>query len=289
MKVLEISRKDLENNLKIIKKMANLKGKDDVGDRLKIIAVLKSNALGLGLVKFAKFLVNNEITCLAVSTIEEAVTLRKADIKEQIILLTPTNIKKELKLLIENNITITISSNEDIEAIKEVLKDNNKQVQAHIKIDTGIGRYGFLYTEKENILKAFRECENLNLDIEGMYTHFSHPRNEKWTKKQFDRFLDVIAYIKGEKINIKVLHCSASTAFLKYSIMNLNAVRIGSVFQGRTLVPVSELVKIGKFKTNIAEIKTLPKGYNIGYNNTYKTKKETKIAVIPVRIYGWSK
>lgn len=297
MKVVEISRKDLENNLKIIKKIANYNGEDDNGNRVKIIAVVKANALGLDLIKFSKFLVNNGIKYLAVSTVEEAIALRKAGIKEEIILLSPTNIKKELKLLIENGITLTISSNDDISVIKEIIKSTNqyekhnssarikdataeKKVQAHIKIDTGMGRYGFLYTEPEEILNAFRECSVIK--IEGMYTHFSNSRNEKWTRKQFDRFLDVVAYIKKEKIEPGILHCSSSTAFLKYNLMHLNAVRIGSVFQGRTLVSVDGLVKIGSFKTNVVEIKTLPKGYNIGYNNTCKTKRKTKIAVIPV-------
>lgn len=64
--------------------------------------------------------------------------------------------------------------------------------------------------------------------------------------------------------------------------MHLNAVRIGSLIQGRTLIPVDGLKKIGQFKSSIQEIKTVPKGYNISYGNMYKTKRETKIAIIPV-------
>lgn len=79
-----------------------------------------------------------------------------------------------------------------------------------------------------------------------------------------------------------MLHCSESTAFLKYPRMNLNAVRIGSVIQGRTLIHVPNLVKIGQVKSSIQEIKTVPKGYNISYGNMYKTKRETKIAIVPV-------
>lgn len=64
--------------------------------------------------------------------------------------------------------------------------------------------------------------------------------------------------------------------------MNLNAVRIGSALQGRTLMDVPNLVKIGQVKSSIQEIKTVPKGYNISYGNMYKTKRETKIAIVPV-------
>ena len=79
-----------------------------------------------------------------------------------------------------------------------------------------------------------------------------------------------------------MLHCSESTAFLKYKIMNLNAVRIGSLLQGRTLIKVPNLIKIGELKSSIQEIKTVPKGYNISYGKMYKTKRETKIAIVPI-------
>lgn len=283
MKKLEVSRKDLKNNLNLIRKIANSEAEDDNGNKVKIIAVVKGNGIGLGLVKYSKFLVNNGITTLAVSTIDEAIKLRKANIKEEILMLSPTGIRKEVRILIENHITLAIGGIEDLKLIEKVSKYCKKEVNAHIKIDTGMGRYGFLYSEKEDILSAFKQYENIK--IVGMYTHFSKPKNEKWTKKQFDNFLSVVEYLKKQKIDTGILHCSASTAFLKYPIMHLNAVRIGSAIQGRTLVKVKGLVKIGKFKTNITEIKTIPKGYNIGYNNTYKTKTQTKIAIIPVRIY----
>lgn len=120
-----------------------------------------------------------------------------------------------------------------------------------------------------------------------MFTHFSKPTDEKITTKQFNEFKKVFEYIKSNEYNIGILHCCASTAFLKYPDMWLDSIRIGSVIQGRTLVNIPNLKKIGTFKSNIAEIKSLPKGYNISYGNTYKTKKKTKIAVIPIRIYGW--
>lgn len=64
--------------------------------------------------------------------------------------------------------------------------------------------------------------------------------------------------------------------------MHLNAVRIGSLLQGRTLVHKASFIPIGQFKSSIQEIKTVPKGYNISYGNMYKTKRETKIAILPV-------
>lgn len=277
MKKLIINRKDLKNNLKIIRKMVDSAGKDDLGNNVKIIAVVKGNGMGLDLIEFSKILVNNGIEILAVANSEEAIELRNAGIKEEILMLTPLSKENEIKKLIENNITLTISNLEQIEIIEKIAEN---EVKAHIKIDTGFGRYGFLYNNTSDILEAFKMCDKTK--IVGTYTHFARPIDEKFTKKQFDRFLNVIAFLKKEGQNPGMLHCSESTAFLKYKIMNLNAVRLGSIFQGRTLVKVPDLVKIGTFKSSIQEIKTVPKGYNISYGNMYKTKRETKLAIIPV-------
>lgn len=233
-----------------------------------------------GLVEYSKFLVNNGIEILAVANLEEAIILRQAGINEEILMLTPTQNEKELEKLIENKIALTVSSLEQIELVEKIAKIQDVQPKAHIKIDTGFGRYGFLYENKKDILDAFKMCDKLK--IAGIYTHFARPMDEKFTKIQFERFLDCVMFLKNEGQTPGMMHCSESTAFLKYPMMNLHAVRLGSVIQGRTLVKIDGLKKIGQFKSSIQEIKTVPKGYNISYGNMYKTKKETKIAIVPV-------
>ncbi len=280
MKKLIISRKDLEHNLKIIRMRLNSFGKDDAGNFPKIIAVVKGNGMGLGLVEYAQFLVNHGVDFLAVANLEEVIALRQAGIQEEILMLTPTVNLKELMKLIENQIILTISTKEQIEMIEKIAKHKKCEVKAHIKIDTGFGRYGFLYYELKEILEAFQMCDFLK--IEGIYTHFAKPIDEKLTQKQFQRFLHVIEFLKQHGQAVGMLHVSESTAFLKYPNMYLNAVRIGSALQGRTLFPVAGLRKIGQLKCSIQEIKTVPKGYNISYGNVYKTKRETKIAILPV-------
>ncbi|MCI8277041.1 MAG: alanine racemase [Clostridia bacterium] len=276
MKKVEINKSDLEKNIEIIKKIANI----DNEKKTEIIAVVKANGMGLGLVEYSKFLINNGINILAVAVTEEAIALRKANIENDILMLSPVIEKKELQLLIENDITLTIGSLEEAKLVEALSKHLQKDTKVHIKIDTGFARYGFLYNDLENILSIFEEFSKIK--IEGVYTHFSKPEDEKWTRCQFDRFIMCIESIKKAGFEIKKAHTSASTAFIKYPEMALDAVRIGSIFQGRTMSRVEGLTKIGTFKTQIVEIKNLPKGYNISYGKTYKTKRETKIAIIPV-------
>lgn len=285
MKSLVINKDDLRHNIKIIQEISKENIPNDDGEKYKLTGVVKGNGYGLGLVEYSKFLIDNGIMCLAVATVEEAILLRKAGIKEDILMLSSTSIKEDLEMLIENNIIITIGSKECANEVKKINKEN---IRAHIKIDTGFGRYGFLYNDILTLIESIKSLKNVN--IEGVYSHFSlaYYKNDKWTKKQFSRFIDVIETLKLNDINIKTMHICNSPAFLNYPSMHLNSSRIGSAFLGRVAVKENfGLKKIGKLKTNITEIKTVPKGYNIGYLNSYKTKKETKIAIIQVRIYGW--
>lgn len=270
MKVLEINKKDLIHNIKTIKKAMDCQ----------IIAVVKGNGYGLGLVEYTKFLRDNGINFFAVSTIEEAIELRNAGIKEKILMLSSTSIKEEVESLIENNIILTIGSKEAAEVVNSVAEE---PVPAHIKIDTGFGRYGFIYNDLENIIQTIKD--NNKIKVEGCFSHFSDAYNSKgkWTSLQYERFLNVIENLKLNNIEHGMLHICNSSAALKYPYMRLNAVRIGSAFTGRILVPNTiGLKRIAKLKTSVVEVKTLPKGYNIGYSNTFKTKKVTSVAILPI-------
>lgn len=250
-------------------------------DNYTIIAVVKGNAYGLGIVELTNFLSKNGITFFAVASVQEAITLRQAGINEKLMILTPFSDKDTVKLLIDNNIILTIDSQYSAQIANEIAKKENKEITAHIKIDTGLSRYGFNYLENDKTSQIIKKCDFIN--FEGIFSHFSNSlaSDSSWSNKQFERFNEAIKNLEEKGIEFKLKHICNSSGFFKYPNMHLNAARIGSAFSGYASGPQSGLKQVSKFHTKTTRIKELNKGDFIGYGNSYIVKKQVKIAILP--------
>lgn len=274
MKCLLVETERLIHNLNIIKEKA---------DGKKIIAVLKGNCYGLGASEVAKVLIAQGIDFFAVSRIEEAIELREAGIDSEILVLCSTCIADEASIIIRYKLTATIGSAESAILLNGLAEQYGINVNAHIKIDTGFGRYGFLYYETDKITDVLKFSTNINFN--GIYTHFTDAfgRNKKHTLLQYERFNTVLHFLKKAGIEFRLSHISNSCALFRFPEIKEDAVRIGSAITGRIILKnKSGLRRVGVLESTIQEIKWLPKGYNIGYGNAYKTKEPLKVAVIPV-------
>ena len=276
MKKLVVKKSLLVENIDKIKSMTSAK----------VIAVMKCNAYGLDILKYASLMLENGIDFFAVADIDEAILLRKNNFTNDILLLSPVMTKDLSDLLVQNNLTATVTNVECARLLSNSAEKFDKKVQAHIKIDTGFGRYGInrnIVEEVKEIVKNFD-----NIAFKGIYSHFSSSflNDKTYTKKQFDMFQNIISLLDIDGIDFELKHIANSSAFIKYPEMHLDAVRVGSAFLGRLAFQNNaKLNKIGYLESNIAYINTLPTGHNIGYANVYTAKRDTTTGIIPIGYY----
>ncbi len=274
MKKVVIEIEKLIENIDILLKRAG---------NAKIIAVLKGNGYGLGIVLFANLLLERGVDFFAVSEIDEAKKLREAGIEQEILILSSTAVEEDIKKIIDLDLTASLGSLQAIDALEHHAKKAGKNINAHIKVDTGFGRFGFIPPASEELISKIKVLEYIN--ITGIYTHlsFSFAKSKKPSQKQFDLFMRFVNSLEEAGIKPKIKHIANSCAFLRWDDFHLDAVRIGSAFTGRLPIKLeAALNRIGTLKANIIEVKTLPKKHNIGYANLISTKRETKIGIVPV-------
>ena len=247
-----------------------------------IWAVLKGNGYGLGLVPMAELCLSKGIRRFAVTELEDAEVLRQMDSDAQILLLRPVMEPTELKKLLELDVIATVGSTENAAALSSMAAQMDVVAEVHIKVDTGMGRYGFLPAETEKILNIYRHHEHLA--VSGIYTHFHTAFGKaKVTARQAEQFQTVLRAIEGAGIETGAPHCCNSHAFLRFPEWKLGGVRLGSALLGRVRVR-SNLRRVGVCEATVDEVRWLPAGHTTGYGAGWRAKKPTRIAVVPV---GW--
>ena len=130
MKTLVVETQKLKHNLKIVREIVEKNNKET-----KIIAVIKGNGYGLGLVEYAQFLEDNGIEFFAVATVEEAIKLRENGIKQDILMMSSTAVREDVEKLIQNKIILTIGSKESGEAVDNIAQEMNQKVRVHLKAE----------------------------------------------------------------------------------------------------------------------------------------------------------
>ncbi len=279
--LIEIKTSALIKNVLSLIKYINGKNK-----KVKICAIIKSNAYGHGLLQVAKVLNKlSNIEFFGITSIEEGILLRKYGIKKNILLLGSIYPFENFKEIINYNITPTISSILVMKEFDKYLKKINKKINFHLKIDTGMGRIGIL---PESVLKFVEQYKKLNnLYCEGLYTHFSSASDDKeYTIYQLQQFKKFFNILLSYNIKPKYLHTANSAAAILYPETYFNLIRPGLIIYG--LKPFSKVEKILEIepvlslKSKIVFLKTLPKNKYISYSKTYKTTKKTKVATIPI-------
>ena len=274
MRAYLVSMSDISHNLGEIRKKAG---------KAQVFAVLKGDGYGLGLNMMAKLCRDEGICNFAVTEVADVRRLRlEGKERESVLMLRPTSDPEEVRRLLEEDAILTIASQQNAMVASSVARELGVRAKAHVKIDTGMGRYGFLPENMEEILACYAHLDCL--DLCGIYTHLhSAFLSKKKTQAQVETFLSVVEKIRATGRDPGLVHCANSSALFKNPDHALDAVRVGSAILGR-LAFRTGLKKVGVAVASVDEIRWVPKGHTTGYGAAWKAKHPTRIAVIPV---GW--
>ncbi len=272
---VEIDLSAIDYNLKLVKEI--------VGAGEKILAVVKSDAYGHGMLKVAGHIAQ-EVDFLGVASIDEALVLRRSKIKKPI-LIFESCFPHYAEAVAQYDLTPTVCSLVFARSLNLQAARFKKKVNVHIKIDTGMGRLGIWHSAARKFIKGLKRFSNLH--IEGLYTHFPCADTDKeFTLRQIADFKFLIRQLRQDGIHIPICHAANSMGVIGYKESYFDMVRPGLMIYGLypkdNLEPRIKLKSALSLKSKVIFVKKTPPGRSIGYGATHITKKTTYIATIPV-------
>lgn len=279
----DISLDDLEYNYH------SIRSRLPAGTRY--LGVMKADAYGHGAVPVSRALADLGAEYLAVSNLEEAVQLRRGEIRLPILILgyTPPEYAENMIYL---DITQEVHSLDYAKELNAALAGTNYILNVHLKLDTGMTRIGFFAYDNEQTLDELKQAAALpHLRIEGVFMHFcvadsTAEEDVTFTRLQFRRFTDMLSAMEGAGIRPEIRHCCNSGAAILYPEYALDMVRPGIITYGNApsaeLEGAISLRPMMSLHSMIAQVRTVPAGTDISYGRLYRTKEATRVAVLPI-------
>ena len=264
----------------------------------RLMAVVKANGYGHGSVEVAREALQNGAQYLGVARIDEAIPLRQAGLEVPILIFgyTPPDLAP---LLIDYELTQTVYSISTASALSEQATRKGKKIIIHLKVDSGMGRLGFLLAATNdtrddiatrNSVRAIETISRLpGLTVEGIFTHFAtaDSAEKSYADMQLDRFMDLLTRLQKQGLEPPIRHAANSGALIDMPNSHLDMVRPGIATYG--LHPSDEVNKsrvdlrpVMSLKSRVIHLKRVPPGFNISYGITFQTKNHTTIATVPV-------
>ncbi len=269
----EINLKALYYNFNIVKK--KVKNRE-------IIPVIKANAYGHGIKEIAKFFVNRlKVKTLGIARVNEGIFLRKSGIKFTSLIILGGFGKGEIDDIVKYNLEPAVFSIDEIYKLGNIAEKNNKKINVHLKINTGMNRLGVKPQEALDLIKCIKKFKNLKL--KSVYSHLANAdiNNDNLTLKQYNLLLSL-----KDKLKDVFFHLANSAAILKYPFTYFDAVRPGIMLYGsfmdKKIKEKYGLKPVMTLKSRIINIIDLKKGDRVSYGGLYKAKNNEKIAIIGI-------
>lgn len=274
---LKIDLNKLEHNFNCVR--------NKLPNNIKILGVIKANAYGHGAVEIGKFL-DGKCDFFGVACIEEAVELKKAEIKTPILILGRV-FPFDIETAVKYDVRIPIFSYDDAVALSNEAVKQGKNMPFHFCIDTGMSRIGFQVSEESaDICKSITELPNIF--AEGLFSHFATADEKDLSKavKQRNKYKEFCKMLSDRGIEIPIKHLNNSAGIMNFDEY-FDMCRMGIITYG--LYPSDEVDKdildlepIMSWHAKISHIKELEPNREISYGGTFKTDRVTKVATVPV-------
>lgn len=250
-----------------------------------VMAVVKADAYGHGVIPVARTAIANGASYLGVALIEEGIELRNNGFEQPILIFGGT-IESQLKDFMTFNVEATVYTRAIALAFSSLSKQYQTPVTIHVKVDTGMGRVGVPWQDAVDFIEYVTSLEGI--ELKGLYTHFatSDERDKSFANLQFERFQRVIAQLEAKNIHIPLKHAANSGAILDLPETYLDLVRPGVMMYG--YYPSDETTESIKlkpamtFKSSVSYVKHVPAGTSVSYGRKFIAKQPTKIVTIPV-------
>ena len=256
-----------------------------VGPKVQVLCVVKANAYGHGAREVARALERAGANAFGTATVEEAVELRKGGLTRPIVVLTGVR-PEQLEDLKRYRLTPVVSDVTVLRRLEQLANRRRAGLNFHLKVDTGMGRIGFLADQCDQWLGELAKLKRLK--FEGLLTHFSCAESvlQDYTLRQLSAFERVLHKLQGEGHHPPLVHLANSAAVLTLPSSHFNMVRPGLMLYGchpsESTAKEAALKPALTWKTRIQQLKLVPKGSSISYGQTFTTARESLIATLPV-------